>query len=62
MTTRFGMPRVPACWRRSSHCLLKPGYLRQRRLYLEHLVVGLYSHAFPCVALLAMLVPVGLDH
>lgn len=42
--------------------MLKPGYLRQRRLYLKHLVVGLYSHAFPCVALLAMLVLVGLGH
>ena len=42
--------------------LLKLAYLRQRRLYLEHLVVGLYSHAFLFVALLAMLVLVGLDH
>ena len=42
--------------------LLKLAYLRQRRLYLEHLVVGLYSHAFLCVALLAMFALVGLDH
>ena len=42
--------------------LLKLTYLRQRRLYLEHLVVGLYSHAFLCVALLAVFALVGLDH
>lgn len=42
--------------------LLKLAYLRQRRLYMEHLVVGLYSHAFLCIALLAMFVLIGLDH
>ena len=42
--------------------LLKLAYLRQRRLYLEHLVVALYSHAFLCIALLAMFLLVGLDH
>lgn len=42
--------------------LLKLAYLRQRRLYLEHLVVGLYSHAFLLVALLAMFVLVGLKN
>ena len=41
--------------------LLKLAYLRQRRLYLEHLVVALYSHAFLCVSLLAMFVLFGLE-
>lgn len=35
--------------------LLKVFYLGSGRLYLEHLVVALYSHAFLCVALLAVL-------
>jgi hypothetical protein len=34
--------------------LLKLGYLGTRRVYLEHLAVALYSHAFLCVALLAI--------
>lgn len=35
--------------------LLKLFYLGSGRLYLEHLVVALYSHAFLCVALLGIL-------
>lgn len=35
--------------------LLKIFYFRSGRLYLEHLVVALYSHAFLCVALLGIL-------
>lgn len=35
--------------------LLKVFYLGSGRLYLEHLVVALYSHAFLCVALLGIL-------
>lgn len=36
--------------------LLKLGYLGTRRLYLEHLVVALYSHAWLCLALLTLFV------
>lgn len=35
--------------------LLKVFYLGSGRLYLEHLVVALYSHAFLCISLLAVL-------
>ncbi|MFO3705653.1 DUF3667 domain-containing protein [Xanthomonas codiaei] len=35
--------------------LLRVFYLRGGRVYLEHLVVALYSHAFLCLNLLAML-------
>ncbi|KTF30634.1 membrane protein, partial [Xanthomonas vesicatoria] len=35
--------------------LLRVFYLRSGRVYLEHLVVALYSHAFLCLNLLAML-------
>lgn len=38
--------------------LLKLAYLFKRRLYMEHLIVALYSHAFLCAALLLL---VGLD-
>ena len=41
--------------------LLKLAYIGKRRLYLEHLVVALYSHAFLLLALLTMFVLVGLD-
>jgi TM2 domain-containing membrane protein YozV len=34
--------------------MLKLLYLGSGRLYLEHLVVALYSHAFLCLALLAI--------
>ena len=42
--------------------LLKLAYLGSGRLYLEHLVVALYSHAFLCMAMLAFFVLVALDH
>uniref|UniRef100_A0ABV7RPU0 DUF3667 domain-containing protein n=1 Tax=Lysobacter cavernae TaxID=1685901 RepID=A0ABV7RPU0_9GAMM len=42
--------------------LLKLAYLGSGRGYLEHLVVALYSHAFLCVALLAMFFLFGLDN
>lgn len=43
--------------------LLKLAYIfGKRRLYLEHLVVALYSHAFLLLALLAVFVMVGLEH
>lgn len=35
--------------------MLKLGYLFQRRLYMEHLVVALHSHAFLCLSLLLVL-------
>ena len=41
--------------------LLKLAYIGKRRLYLEHLVVALYSHAFLLLALLTMFLLVGLD-
>lgn len=34
--------------------LLKVAYLFKRRLYMEHLIVGLHSHAFLCLALLGL--------
>lgn len=34
--------------------LLKATYLFKRRLYMEHLIVGLHSHAFLCLALLGL--------
>ena len=34
--------------------LLKVVYLFRRRLYMEHLIVALHSHAFLCLALLVM--------
>jgi hypothetical protein len=34
--------------------LLQVAYIRQKRLYLEHLVVALYSHAYLLLVLLAM--------
>jgi hypothetical protein len=42
--------------------LLKLGYLGSGRLYLEHLVVALYSHAWLCLALLGILAASGLDN
>ena len=42
--------------------LLKVFYLGSGRLYLEHLVVALYSHAFLLLALLAVFLLVGLEH
>jgi hypothetical protein len=34
--------------------LLKIMYLFKRRLYMEHLIVALHSHAFMCAAILVM--------
>jgi hypothetical protein len=34
--------------------MLKFAYAFKRRLYMEHLIVALHSHAFLCLALLAM--------
>ena len=34
--------------------LLKAAYLFRRRLYMEHLIVALHSHAFLCVAILVL--------
>lgn len=42
--------------------LLKLAYIFKRRLYLEHLVVALYSHAFLLLALLTIFVLVGLEN
>lgn len=42
--------------------LLKLFYLGSGRLYLEHVVVALYSHAFLCVALLGQFALLALDH
>lgn len=39
--------------------LLKVAYMRQRRLYLEHLVVALYSHAFLLLVLLTLCLSVS---
>jgi hypothetical protein len=41
--------------------LLKLAYLGSGRLYLEHLVVALYSHAWLCVALLGIFALGGLE-
>lgn len=41
--------------------LLKLAYIGSGRLYLEHLVVALYSHAFLLLALLGIFVLVGLE-
>lgn len=35
--------------------LLKFAYLFKRRLYMEHLIVGLHSHAFLCIATLILI-------
>lgn len=42
--------------------LLKLAYVGSRRLYLEHLVVALYSHAWLCLAILAFFLLVALDN
>ncbi len=42
--------------------LLKLAYLGSGRLYMEHLVVALYSHAWLCLAILAFFVLVALDN
>lgn len=40
--------------------LLKIAYVFKRRLYMEHFIVGLHSHAFLCFALLLVLICHGL--
>ncbi|HEV2606716.1 MAG TPA: hypothetical protein VGT79_01920, partial [Xanthomonadaceae bacterium] len=40
--------------------LLKIAYLFKRRLYMEHFIVALHSHAFLCFALLLVLILNGL--
>jgi len=42
--------------------LLKLAYVGSRRLYLEHLVVALYSHAFLCLAILSFFLMMALDN
>ena len=42
--------------------LLKLAYVGSRRLYLEHLVVALYSHAFLCLSLLVIFLISALNH
>ena len=42
--------------------MLKVAYVFKRRLYMEHLIVALHSHAFLCLALLLMFVTMGLEH
>ena len=42
--------------------LLKIFYLFKRRLYMEHLVVALYSHAFLLLCLLGIFASMGLRH
>lgn len=41
--------------------MLKILYVFKRRLYMEHLIVALHSHAFLCLALLLMFVTMGLQ-
>lgn len=42
--------------------MLKVLYVFKRRLYMEHLIVALHSHAFLCLALLMMFVTVALQN
>ena len=42
--------------------MLKLAYLFRRRLYMEHLMVALHSHAFMCLALLLLFVVMGLEN
>ena len=41
--------------------MLKVAYIFKRRLYMEHLIVALHSHAFLCLALLLVFGAVALD-
>ena len=41
--------------------MLKLAYAFRRRLYMEHLIVALHSHAFLCVALLLMFLLIALE-
>ena len=42
--------------------MLKFAYVFKRRLYMEHLIVAMHSHAFLCLALLLMFLTMGLEH
>lgn len=42
--------------------MLKALYLFKRRLYMEHLIVALHSHAFLCLAVLLLFVLMALGH
>jgi len=42
--------------------MLKFAYLFKRRLYMEHLIVALHSHAFLCLALLLVFLTMALEH
>ena len=42
--------------------MLKLAYVFKRRLYMEHLIVALHSHAFLCMALLLLFLAMGLEH
>jgi len=42
--------------------LLKLAYVGSKRLYLEHLVVALYSHAYLCLAILTFFLLMALDN
>lgn len=42
--------------------MLKVLYVFKRRLYMEHLIVALHSHAFLCLALLLMFLTMGLQN
>ncbi len=42
--------------------MLKVLYLFKRRLYMEHLIVALHSHAFLCLAVLLLFVLMALTH
>lgn len=42
--------------------MLKLAYVFKRRLYMEHLIVGLHSHAFLCLDLLLILLVARLDN
>ena len=42
--------------------MLKIAYLFKRRLYMEHLIVALHSHAFLCLTLLLVCLVVALGH
>src|SRR5690606_27872822 len=41
--------------------MLKLAYLFRRRLYMEHLIVALHSHAFVCLVLLLVFVAMALE-
>ncbi len=41
--------------------MLKFAYVFKRRLYMEHLIVAMHSHAFLCLALLLMFLAMGLE-